>query len=88
MKKVRKKTSDAGHDIVADGWAGAANPLFTPNTPPNTLSNTKNFKTLVFPLFDLCSRTNGLTDQRTDEPTGGQSLLQSFVSATEKVKTT
>ena len=63
-----------GHNIVADGWAETANTppntisntdTYTPNTP-NTLSNTdtytKSFKTLIFPLFDSCSRTNGLMD--------------------------
>ena len=35
-----------GHNIVADGWAGVANPL------PNIDTNTKRSKTLFCPLFD------------------------------------
>ena len=35
-----KSTSDAGHNIVADGWAGASNPHPYPNPPP-TLKHTQ-----------------------------------------------
>ena len=65
------KTSDAGSQIVivADGWAGAANPHPHPTphpTPFPTQTHTqKNLKTLLFPLFDSCSGTNGPTDGRT-----------------------
>ena len=38
-----------GHNIVADGWAGASNPHPHPNPPP-TLKHTQ--KVSVFPLFN------------------------------------
>ena len=58
-----------GHNIVADGWAGASNPHPHPNPPP-TLKHTKKIsKTLIFTLFNSMTsdgRTNGRTDGRTD----------------------
>ena len=72
-----------GHNIVADGWAGASNPHIHPN-PPSTLKTTQKVsKTLVFPLFDsiITDRrtdgrtdgpTDGRTDRRTDGPTDGR----------------
>ena len=67
-----------GHNIVADGWAGAVNPHPHPMphpTPFPTQTHTrKASKTLVFPLFDSWSRTDGPTDRRTDGRTDGQSL--------------
>ena len=55
------------HDIVADGWAGAANPHPHPTpypTPLPTQTHTqKASKTLVFPLFDSCSRMDGWTNK-------------------------
>ena len=29
-----------GHNIVADGWAGASNPRLTPTTPPTPFQHT------------------------------------------------
>ena len=75
-----------GHNIVADGLAVAANPHphTTPYpTPLPTQTHTQKApKTLVFPLFDSCSRTDGpkdgpidgRTDGWTDGPTDGQRL--------------
>ena len=54
------KTSDAGHNIVADGWAGASNPHQHPNPPPTLKHTQKESKTLVFPLF------NSISDWPTD----------------------
>ena len=65
-----------GHNIVADGWAGAANPHPQPKPHPTTyltLTHTqKGSKTLVFPLLDSCSWTDGLMDGRSDELTDGR----------------
>ena len=59
-----------GHNIVADGWAGAANPHPHPTlhpTPLLTQTHTqKASKTLIFPLFDSCTRTDRWMDRRTD----------------------
>ena len=67
-----------GHNIVADGWAGAANPHPhpTPNPPPNSPSNTDIHKKLLKRSFSNFwtswhARTNGRTDGQMD----GQSLL-------------
>ena len=40
-----------GHNIVADGWAGASNPHPHPNPPPPLKHTPNKSKTLVFPLF-------------------------------------
>ena len=60
-----------GHNIVADGWAGAANPHPHPTplpTPLPTQTHTqKASKMLVFPLFDSWSQTDGPTDRRMDK---------------------
>ena len=72
-----QKQVTRGHNIVADGWTGAANPHPHPTphpTPLPTQTHTqKASKTLVFPLFDSCSRTdqwtNGPTDRRMDRRT-------------------
>ena len=54
-----------GHNIVADGWAGASNPHPHPN-PPLTLKHTqKVFKNAHLPTFPLVL-TDGWTDGRTD----------------------
>ena len=60
-----------GHNIVADGWAGASNSHPHPHAllPKHTHSQ-KASKTLV-PLFDLFPRINGQTDGRTDGWTDG-----------------
>ena len=67
-----------GHNIVADGWAGAANPHPLPTPHPTRLPaqthTQKASKTLVFPLFDSCSRMDQQTDGWTDGPTDGQNL--------------
>ena len=49
-----------GHNIVADEWAVASNPHPPPN-PPATLKHT-----LVFPLFNSITMTNGQMDGPTD----------------------
>ena len=65
MNKIEIEQVTRGHNIVADGWAGVSNPH------PTFPTCTEPFKTLVFPFFDSCSRTNG----QTDRPTDRQSLL-------------
>ena len=74
-----------GHNVVADGWAGAYNPHPHPH-PPQTHSqtqdnSTKASKTRVFALFNSIitdgptdRRTYGPTEQRANGPTDGQSL--------------
>ena len=47
-EEIGHKQVTWGHNIVADGWAGAANPHLHPTPFP---AQTKSFKTLVFPLF-------------------------------------
>ena len=60
-----------GHNIVADGWAGAANPHPHPTplpTPLPTQTHTqKASETLVFPLFDSCSWTDRRTNRWRDK---------------------
>ena len=67
----KKKQVTRGHNIVADGWAGASNPHPHPN-PSTTLKPTQKVsKTLVFPLFDSFTTdgpTDGPTDGQTDRP--------------------
>ena len=58
-----------GHNIVADGWAGASNPHPHPNPLPTLKHTQKVSKTLVFPLFNSITMTDGPTDQRTNGPT-------------------
>ena len=51
-KRREKKNEQVtrGHNIVADGWAGASNPYRHRNPPP-TLKHTREVsKTFVFPL--------------------------------------
>ena len=59
-----------GHNIVADGWAAAAtphpHPMPHPTPFPTQTHTQKASETLVFPLFDSWSWTNGPTDRRTD----------------------
>ena len=50
-----------GHNIVADGWAGASNPHPNPNPPPTLKHTQKLSKTLVFPLFNSMTMTDGWT---------------------------
>ena len=55
-----------GHNIIADGLAGAANPHPNPtphSTPlPTQTPSQKASKTLVFPLFHLGTRMEGWMD--------------------------
>ena len=71
-RRIKSKvTSDAGSQYRCGRVGRGSQPWYTPNTPPNSLSNTdtytESFKTLVFSLFDLCSQTDGRTDRRTDK---------------------
>ena len=43
-----------GHNIVADGWAGAAYPTPHPTPLPTQTQAQTASKTLVFPLLDFC----------------------------------
>ena len=80
----RQKQVKRGHNIVWDGWAGAAKPHPNPTPhstplPPQTPSQ-KASKTLVSHLFTCAHRrTDGRmdrwTDGQTDGWTDGQSLL-------------
>ena len=58
VSQAEEKQVTRGHNIVADGWAGATNPHPHPTphpTPLPTQTHTqKASKTLVFPLFDSC----------------------------------
>ena len=56
-----------GHNIVADRWAGAANPHSHPSPLPTQTHTQKSFKTLIFTLFYSCSQNNRPMDQRTDK---------------------
>ena len=64
--RERKEQVTRGHNIVADGWAGAANPHPHPTPLPTQTHTQKASKTLIFPLFDSFSRTDRPTDRRTD----------------------
>ena len=61
-----------GHNTVADGWAGAANPHPHPTlhpTPLPTQTHTqKASKTLIFPLFDSCLWTDQLRMDQWTKP--------------------
>ena len=60
-----------GHNIFADGWAGASNPHPLPN-PPHTLKHAqKKTKTLICPLFNSVT-TDGSTDRWTKGRTEGR----------------
>ena len=67
----RNKTSDAGHNLVADGWAGAFNPHPHPNSQPNRQTNAKYITNARFSTFDSWSRNNGPMDQQTDQRKDG-----------------
>ena len=65
-----------GHNIVADGWAGASNPHPLPMPPTNTCIKKKHLKRSFFHFLTRALRTNGPTDGRTDrQRMNGQSLL-------------
>ena len=70
-----------GHNIVADGWAGASNPHPQSNPPPTLKPAQKVSKTFVFPLFDLIT-----TDGRTDGPTDGRTDKASYRVACPQLK--
>ena len=61
-------TSDVGpgHNIVADGWAGASNPQ-PPQTPLHTQTFPMSARNAHFSTIDSITSTDGRTD--------GQSLL-------------
>ena len=58
-----------GHNIIADGWAGASNPHPHPMPPPSTPKPKKASKTLVFQFSTRGLRTDRWTDQRRDRRT-------------------
>ena len=58
-----------GHNIVADGWAGASNPIHTPNP---TLSHANIHKTYQKCSFLNFSTRSPRTDGRTDGWTNGR----------------
>ena len=68
-----------GHNIVADGWAGAANPHSHPTphpTPFPTQTHTqKASETLVLPIFDSCW-TSKRADRQMDKPSYRVACLQ------------
>ena len=57
-----------GHNIVADRWAGASNPLPNPNPHPSHTNIQKRIQNACFATFQLdhYGRTNEPTDQWTD----------------------
>ena len=74
-----------GHNIVADGWAGAANlqphPRPHPTPFPTQTHTRRASKTLVFPLFDSI-----ITDRRTDEPMDQRTDKASYRVACPQLK--
>ena len=71
-----KKQVTQGHNIVADGWAGASNPQPNPNPHPSHTNIHKKYPKRLFFHFSTRSLP---TDQRMDR----QSLSQNFVRATK-----
>ena len=69
MNDTKRKQPTRGHNIVADGWAGASNSQPHPNPTPN------------HSFHPLQPERDGAIDG----PTDGQSLLQIRVSATKKL---
>ena len=67
MKLNKRETSDTGHHIVADGWAGTSQPHSHP-PPPHTHSHTHTITTALCQMLFLTQssrtdrQTNGLTD--------------------------
>ena len=71
-------TSDKGSQFCCR-WVGrGSQPSSTPNAPPNCLSNsdkyTKASKTLISPLFNLCSQSKRPKDQQTDRQRDGWTM--------------
>ena len=56
-----------GHNIIADGWAGASNPQLHRMPPPPTYITKIAPKTLVFHFSTCALRTDGRTDGPTDK---------------------
>ena len=69
----KKKQVTRGHNMVADGWAGAANPHPHPTPSQHRVIHRK-LQNARFSTFWLVL-TNGPMDQRKDGRTDGQSLL-------------
>ena len=72
---MERKQVTRGHNIVADGWAGASYPYPHPNLPLTLKHTQKVSLTLVFPHFNSMTtdqRTNGPTDQQIDGRTDGR----------------
>ena len=74
-----------GHNIDADGWAGAFNPDPHLNSQPTHKHTQKVSKTLVFSLFDSII-TDGQTDQQTNEPTDLRTDRASYRVACPQLK--
>ena len=72
----RCKQVTRGHNIVADGWAGASNHHPHPNPLPTLKHTQKVSKTLVFALFNWITMTDQRTDGRTDKGSYGVACPQ------------
>ena len=77
-KRIRNENKQVtrGHNIIADGWAGASNPHPHPR-PPHTHSHTHTIapaasKMRVFAFSTRSSRTDRRTDGPTDRRTDGR----------------
>ena len=66
MAFLFKKQVTRGHNIVADGWAGAYKPHPHPNPPPTLIHTQKESK---YPVFNSITMTDRRTDPRTDQRT-------------------
>ena len=70
------------HNIVPDGWAGAANPHPHPTPLPTQKHTQTASKRLVFPLFDLCSQTDRQMDRWTDKASYHLTPTHTLIGAT------
>ena len=63
-----------GHNIFADGWAGASNPLPNPNPHPSHTNIHKRIQNACFATFQLdhYGLTNGPMNQQTNGLMDGQ----------------
>ena len=59
--RIERKQVTLGHNIVADGWAGASNPHFDPTHPPTAHKHQKRS------LSYFSTRAHGRMDQRMDQ---------------------